>query len=90
MVWPGEVCHGMWKGIVLHALRHCHGLQSRSHVHVAMDWPKSVGGPVHMYGTRSQVEGLLHACSVLTYSFCSLWTGIVDREIVNLLITVLG
>ena len=26
MVWPGEVCHSMWKGIVLHALRHCHGL----------------------------------------------------------------
>ena len=26
MVWPGEVCHGMWKGIVLHALRHCLGL----------------------------------------------------------------
>ena len=26
MVWSGEVCHGMWKGIVLHALRHCHGL----------------------------------------------------------------
>ena len=26
MVWPGEACHGMWKGIVLHALRHCHGL----------------------------------------------------------------
>ena len=26
MVWPGEVCHGMWKGMVLHTLRHCHGL----------------------------------------------------------------
>ena len=26
IVWPGEVCHGMWKDIVLHALRHCHGL----------------------------------------------------------------
>ena len=34
MVWPGghrmvchgEVCHGMWKGIVLHALRQCRGL----------------------------------------------------------------
>ena len=24
-IWPGEVCHGMWKGIVLHhALKHCH------------------------------------------------------------------
>ena len=54
MVWLGEVCHCMWKGIVLHALRHCHGLQSRSHV----EWPKSVGGPVHTYRTRSQVEGL--------------------------------
>ena len=26
MVWSGDVCHGMWKDIVLHALRHCHGL----------------------------------------------------------------
>ena len=28
MVRPGEVYHGMWRGrgIVLHALRHCHGL----------------------------------------------------------------
>ena len=26
MVWPGEACHGMWKVIELHALRHCHGL----------------------------------------------------------------
>ena len=26
MVWSGEVCLGMWKGIVLHVSRHCHGL----------------------------------------------------------------
>ena len=26
MLWPGEVCHGMWKVIELHALRHCYGL----------------------------------------------------------------
>ena len=26
MVWPGQVCHDMWKGTVLHALRHCHRL----------------------------------------------------------------
>ena len=26
MVWPSGVCHGMWKGTVLHALRHRHGL----------------------------------------------------------------
>ena len=26
IVWPGEVCHGKWKGIVLHAVRHCLGL----------------------------------------------------------------
>ena len=83
MIWPGEVCHGMWNGIVLYALRHCHRLQSRSHVHVAMEWPKSVGDPVHTYRTHSQVEGFLHACSVHTYSACSLWAGIVDREIVN-------
>ena len=35
MVWPGDICHGMWKRVVLHALRHCHGLYSRSHVGVA-------------------------------------------------------
>ena len=34
VVWPGEVCHGIWKGIVLHALR-----QSRS-----VEWPMLVGG----------------------------------------------
>ena len=26
MVRPGEVCHGTWKAMVLHALKHCHGL----------------------------------------------------------------
>ena len=87
MLWPDghhmvygipieEVCHGMWKNIELHALRHCHGLQ--------LEWPMSTGGPVHTYRTRSQVEGILHACSVHTYSSCSLWAGIVNREIVNL------
>ena len=29
-------------------------------------------------------RGLLHACSVHTYSSCSLWTGIINREVVNL------
>ena len=43
-VWPGEVCHGMWKGM-------------------------SVGGPVHTYQTRSQVEGLLYACSHIQLLF---------------------
>ena len=33
-----------------------------------------------MYQTRSQVEGLLNACFVHTYSSCSLWTGIVDKR----------
>ena len=33
---------------------------------------------------RSQVEGLLQACTVVTYSSCSLWAGIVNRELVNL------
>ena len=32
----------------------------------------------------SQVEGILHARSVYTCSSCSLWTGIVNRETVNL------
>ena len=40
--------------------------------------PMSVGGPVHTYRTRSQVEGPLHACSVHMYISCSLWAGIVN------------
>ena len=43
-----------------------------------------VGGPVYTYRTCSHVDGLLHACSVHTYSSCSLRAGIVDKEIVNL------
>ena len=74
MVWPVEVYNGMWKVIELHALSHCHGIKSRSH----MECPMSIGVPVHTYRTRSQVEGLLHAW------FRSLWAGIVNREIINL------
>ena len=44
-------------------------------------WPMSAGGPVHTYQTPSQVEGLLHACSVHTYSSCSFLAGIVNRFI---------
>ena len=45
----------------------------------------SIGGPVHKYRTRSQVEGILHKFSVHTYSSYSLWAGIVKkREFVNL------
>ena len=39
-------------------------LWSRAH----MEKPMSVGGPVHTYRTRSQVEGPLHACSFHMYS----------------------
>ena len=55
-------------------------IYSRSHV----AWPMSVGGHVHTYRTRSQVEGLFHVCSIHMYSSCSLWPGIVNREILNL------
>ena len=91
MVRPGRhgghrMVYGMaWRGLswyvagrVLYAFRHCHGLQSHSH----MERPMSGWGL--RYRTCSQVEGLLHACSNHMYSSCSLWTGIVDREIVNL------
>ena len=53
--------------------------------------------PVHMWSGRCQLEvlftfsgpfhkyrGTLHACSVHTYSSCSLLAGIVNIEIVNL------
>ena len=43
-----------------------------------------------VYKGMTQVEGLLNVCFVHTYISCSLWAGIVDREIVNLYITVLG
>ena len=57
MISPGEV----WKCLCeFHVLWHCFGLWSRSHVEKSM----TVGGPVHTYRTRSQVEGPLHACSV--------------------------
>ena len=47
-----------------------------------MAWYMSVGGSVDTYRTRSQVEGLLLACSAHTYSSCSLWAGIVNRDTV--------
>ena len=75
-IWPGG--HGMvydkvWRGMAwcglceCHALWHCLGLCSRSHVEKSM----SVGGPVHTYRANSQIEGPLRACSVHMYSSCS-------------------
>ena len=98
MVRPGghRMVYGMdWRGMSWYVERHsitCFKALPWAvpRSHVAMEWPMAVGGPVHRYRTRSKVESLLRACSVHTYSSCSLWTGIVDREIVNLQITVLG
>ena len=59
---------------------YCLGLLSRSHV----EKPMSVGGPVHTYRTRSQVEWPLHACSVHMYNSCLLWAVTVNREVVNI------
>ena len=85
MIRPGEVWHGMWKcWCEFYVLWHCLGLCSRAHV----EKPMSVGGPIHRYRTHSQVEGLLHACSVHMYSSCSLWAVTVIMH--NIYITVLG
>ena len=88
MVWnmikPGEVWYGKWKCLCeFHVLWHYLGLWSRSHV----EKPMSVGGPVHTYMTRSQVEKALNACSVHMYSSCSLWAVIVNWENVNIYIS---
>ena len=74
--------HGMvydkaWRGMawymemlmLISCLWHCLRLWCRSHV----EKPMSVGGPVHTYRTRSQLQGPLHARSVHIYSSCSLW-----------------
>ena len=53
VIRPGEVWHGMCECLCeFHVLWNCLGLWSRSHVEKLM----SVGGPVHTYRTRSQVE----------------------------------
>ena len=86
MAW--YMLYGMsWRGMSWYVERHsitCFKALiwaiARSHV----EWLMSGGGPVYMYLTRSQVEGLLHARSIHTYSSSSLWAGIVDRVIVNL------
>ena len=91
MAWRTSqgICYGLaryvmaWRGMSWYVVRHsitCFKALSwaisRSHV----EWSMSAGGSVHMYRTSSQVDGLLHACSVHTYSSCSLWAGIVDRD----------
>ena len=52
MVWPDEVCDGIWKGIVLHALRYCHGLYSPVHTWSGpcqLEILFTRTGPVHKY-----------------------------------------
>ena len=85
MVWPGgrRMIYGMvWRGMSWYVERHsitCFKALPWAIVPFTVEWPMSAGGPVHTYRTRSQVEGLLHACFVHTYSSCSLWAGIVNR-----------
>ena len=75
MIRSGELWNGMWKCVCeFHVLWHCLGLWCRSHVEKSM----SVGGPVHTYRTRLQVEGPLHACTVHMYSSCSHWAVTVN------------
>ena len=76
IVWPGG--HHMVYGEVLscYVERHsitCFKELSWATVPFKMEWPMSVGGPIHTYLTCSQVEGLLHACSIHTdmYSSCT-------------------
>ena len=72
MAWRTSqgICYGLarcvmaWRGMSWYVVRHsitCFKALSlaisRSHV----EWSMSAGGSVHMYRTRSQVDGLLHA-----------------------------
>ena len=68
MVWPGEV------------ERHITYFKALSWAIVPFTRGVSVESPVQTYRTRSQVEGILHACSGHTYTSCSFWAGIEDKR----------
>ena len=67
MVWPSghRIVYGMaWRGMSWYVERHsitCFKALPWAIVPFTCGWPVSVGGPFHMYQTRSQAEGILNA-----------------------------